>query len=549
MSTKIISILLMVICTNMACATDFITFKQSSTSDVELTGTSDTITYDPLDWKGVRIAVENLRNDFKAVTGSANAPIVVGTIGKSKLTKKYKLQSKELLGKWEQYLIFTDRGKLVILGSDKRGTIYGIYELSRQIGVSPWYWMADAPIRKHEQIFAKSGIYTDGEPKVKYRGIFINDEWPSFGGWCNNKFGGINSKAYARIFELMLRLKANYFWPAMWGTNFNEDDPESPRLADEMGIVMGTSHHEPMMRSHREYLQRKEQIPAEAQDAFYQLVYYPAVASAGVAMMYNAATIGDSITIDHLMAKDARLTEYYNKLMAAGKWDGMMRDNHIGYTMWSIPEKNRHPMTLGYKVANDLSASRITKEYSISACDYTRKDEGWTILPDLGRSKGCMGAKDVMKEWSTDGNGPKLEFEIELEAGVAIGILPTQDVMPARGLRLGVQFDDQPMQIIDARQGLHDEFQEYTPKNLAQSKVLKPLPQHNNLLLSGWKDGRKQLRRDEVFDNMRWLEIPLNVSPGHHALKLIMIDPEVVIDQIVVNPDNQRYSYFGAGYQ
>ena len=68
-------------------------------------------------------------------------------------------------------------------------------------------------------------------------------------------------------------------------------------------------------------------------------------------------------------------------------------------------------------------------------------------------------------------------------------------------------------------------------------------------LLSGWKDGRKQLRRDEVFDNMRWLEIPLNVSPGHHALKLIMIDPEVVIDQIVVNPDNQRYSYFGAGYQ
>ena len=252
----------MVICTNMACATDFITFKQSSTSDVELTGTSDTITYDPLDWKGVRIAVENLRNDFKAVTGSANAPIVVGTIGKSKLTKKYKLQSKELLGKWEQYLIFTDRGKLVILGSDKRGTIYGIYELSRQIGVSPWYWMADAPIQKHEQIFAKSGIYTDGEPKVKYRGIFINDEWPSFGTWCNNQFGGINSNAYARIFELMLRLKANYFWPAMWDSRFNEDDPLSPQLADDMGIVMGTSHHEPMMRAHKEYVYRKDSIGA-----------------------------------------------------------------------------------------------------------------------------------------------------------------------------------------------------------------------------------------------------------------------------------------------
>ena len=262
MTKKLIILLLMAACTNIAYATDFITFKRSSQSDIELTRTSDAITYDPLDWKGVRMAVENLRHDLKAVTGSANAPVVVGTIGKSKLAKKYKQQSKELQGKWEQYLIFTDKGKLVILGSDKRGTIYGIYELSRQIGVSPWYWMADAPIQKHEQLFAKSGIYTDGEPKVKYRGIFINDEWPSFGTWCNNQFGGINSKAYARIFELMLRLKANYFWPAMWDSRFNEDDPLSPQLADDMGIVMGTSHHEPMMRAHKEYVYRKDSIGA-----------------------------------------------------------------------------------------------------------------------------------------------------------------------------------------------------------------------------------------------------------------------------------------------
>ena len=262
MTRIIISLLLVAACANIAYATDFITFKRSSQSDIELTRTSDTITYDPLDWKGVRMAVENLRHDLKAVTGSVNAPVVVGTVGKSKLVKKYKLQSKELQGKWEQYLIFTDKGKLVILGSDKRGTIYGIYELSRQIGVSPWYWMADAPIQKHDQLFAKSGIYTDGEPKVKYRGIFINDEWPSFGTWCKNQFGGINSKAYARIFELMLRLKANYFWPAMWDSRFNEDDPLSPQLADDMGIVMGTSHHEPMMRAHKEYVYRKDSIGA-----------------------------------------------------------------------------------------------------------------------------------------------------------------------------------------------------------------------------------------------------------------------------------------------
>ena len=300
----------------------------------------------------------------------------------------------------------------------------------------------------------------------------------------------------------------------------------------------------------------KERIPASAQDAFYQLVYYPAVASAGVAQMYNAATMGDRETVKELMEKDQRLTDFYNKKLAGGKWDGMMLDNHIGYTKWSIPEKNTNPMDLDYKVTHDLSASKDTKEYSIAASDFSCKGLGWMFLPDLGRGEGCMGAADVMKEYP-NGDGPVLEHEIELapansqpstlnsQLSVAIGILPTQDIMPARGLRLGVQLDDQPMQTIDARQGFVDTFQEYTPQNLAQSKVLKPLPPHNNLLLSGWKDGHKMLRRDEVFDNIRWLEVKFDTTPGKHKLKLIMIDPEIVIEQIVVNPDNNRYSYFG----
>ena len=241
-------------------ADKFVSFNRTDATQLELTSKQDTIVYDRNEWEGVKIAVRNLRNDMQAVSGSSNAPIVVATVGKSALAKRWSKQCKQLKGKWEQYLIFTDKGQLVILGSNKRGTIYGIYELSRQIGVSPWYWMADAPIVKHENIYISEGTYTDGEPKVKYRGIFINDEWPSFGGWCGNQFGGVNSKAYARIFELLLRMKANYFWPAMWATAFNEDDPLSPKVADEMGIVMGTSHHEPMMRSHREYLSRKEQV-------------------------------------------------------------------------------------------------------------------------------------------------------------------------------------------------------------------------------------------------------------------------------------------------
>lgn len=167
---------------------------------------------------------------------------------------------KDVKGKWESFVIETVDGCLIVAGSDKRGTIYGIYDISEKIGVSPWYFWADVPVRKAESLHVKNGRYAMPSPKVKYRGIFINDEWPSFGGWCLDKFGGTNSKAYATMFELLLRLKANYLWPAMWANAFNEDDPLNPQVADDYGIVMGTSHHEPMMRSHREYLKRKKEI-------------------------------------------------------------------------------------------------------------------------------------------------------------------------------------------------------------------------------------------------------------------------------------------------
>ena len=680
--------------------------------------------------------------------------------------------------------------------------------------------MADAPIKHQDEVYYDGGRIVQPSPKVKYRGIFINDEWPSFGTWCTNHFGGVNAKAYEHIFELLLRLKANYFWPAMWATAFNEDDPECPRLADEMGIVMGTSHHEPMMRSHQEYLHRKdavgpwdyasnkeridkffregmernkaydnlvtigmrgdgdvamgkgddaenmktlgkviegqrkiikdiygradavpqlwaiftevqryydagftvpddvtlllcdnnwgyirrkgrdfermrkgglglyyhidmnggpwndrwvntttipklreqlnlayksgidriwiinvgdlkpkevpidfimhyawnpdaiqpgdeqawlegftrsifgetyakecadiiakyskynlwrkpevqvpglfnyeemlhlndlwqslvvrcealkEQMPVEAQDAFYQLVYYPTVASAGVSQIYNAATMGDSLAVNHLMEKDQRLTDYYNKGLADAKWNGMMLDNHIGYTKWSIPDKNYHPMTLRFRVMHDLSVPKETKEYSIPAWQYTHKNDGWIFLPDLGRGQGCMGATDVMMSSDENGHGPALEYEVELteEGHVAVGILPTQDLLPSRGLRIGLQLDNEPMQVIDARRGLVDTFSEYTPQNLAVSKVLKPLPKRSSLSLSGFVNGRQQLRRDEVFDNLRWLDASFSTTPGKHTLKVIMIDPEIVVEQIVVNPDNNRYSYFGAGF-
>ena len=211
----------------------------------------------------------DLVNDFKGANGNV---IVIGSIEKSSLVKQLAQQKKinvaALKNKWESFLIqsvqYTRKsvsnsppsgagGLLLIAGSDKRGTAYGVFELSEQIGVSPWYWWADVPAKKKKELYIKPGTYQFGPPSVKYRGIFINDEAPAFSGWTKEKFGGVNHLVYEKIFELLLRLKANYLWPAMWGNAFNDDDTLNPVLADKYGIVMGTSHHEPMLRAQQEW--------------------------------------------------------------------------------------------------------------------------------------------------------------------------------------------------------------------------------------------------------------------------------------------------------
>ena len=797
------------------------------------------IIVDENDWKGVIRAAHDLGDDVRKVTGfpsqvrllSSDSPgmkqpksIIVGTIGKSRIIdriiRQKKLDVSKVKGQWESYIIDIVDGNLIIAGSDKRGTIYGIYDISERIGVSPWYWMADAPIAHRDTLYYDGGCFIQPSPKVKYRGIFINDEWPSFGTWCKNQFGGINSKAYARIFELMLRLKANYFWPAMWDSRFNEDDPLSPQLADDMGIVMGTSHHEPMMRAHKEYVYRKDSIgawdyatnkanldrffeeglernkaydnlitigmrgdgdvamgngndednmktlkdvvdgqreiiervykkpasevpqlwaiftevqryydagftvpddvtllfcdnnwgyirrtgpekeqarkggmgmyyhidmnggpwndrwintttaakireqlnlayqtgidriwiinvgdlkpkempidfimhyawnpddypadkidqymvdwarsifggeyareiadivteyskmnlerkpevqrvgiysvetgeaqrmfnrwdelekrtlslskkmPAEMQDAFYQLVEYPAVASAGVAKIYLAATLGDSITMQTLFERDKQMTDKYNKVIAGGKWDGMMLDKHIGYRMWSMPNENTLP-----QVAKPSDKTGITaSETAIMAHDYTRRtatdDARWVFLPGLGRGKGNMGIEPVTAKSRPLGDGATLEYDINFSQSgkqkLALGILPTNDVNPARGLRIGVRVDDGEMQTIDARQGYVDTFNEYTKENIARSKVLKPLPRPaSDIYLSG----SRQRMRSEIFDNLRWLSIDFDIpTAGNHTVKVVMIDPEIVVEKLVINPDNEHPSYHG----
>ena len=234
-----------------------------------------TILVDATDYPGVLRAVQDLQEDIKRVTDITAAIvhetpnhgpslILIGTIGRSAiidhLVQVKKIDVSSISGKWESFTVRTVadplpgiKSALVIAGSDKRGTIYGIYDLSEQIGVSPWYWWADVPVHRQDTLTVKPGIYTQGPPAVKYRGVFLNDEAPSLTGWVKEKYGNYNHEFYEKVFELLLRLKANYLWPAMWNNAFNEDDPLNPKLADEYGIVMGTSHHEPMMRAQQEW--------------------------------------------------------------------------------------------------------------------------------------------------------------------------------------------------------------------------------------------------------------------------------------------------------
>ena len=263
---------------SMSAADRFVDFKQG---DLLLNANNRVEIYmDANDCKGVSYAAHALLKDIKTVSGTtatltsdagflkkadtARPTILVGTIGHStaidQLVKQKRINGNLLKGKREKFIITLIDGQLVIAGSDRRGTIYGIYELSQQMGVSPWYDWADVPVEHHDSIFVNKGIYTDGEPAVRYRGIFLNDEAPCLTSWVKNTYGTEygDHRFYQRVFELVLRLRGNMMWPAMWGWAFYADDAENEKTADEMGVVMSTSHHEPMARNHQEYARNRK---------------------------------------------------------------------------------------------------------------------------------------------------------------------------------------------------------------------------------------------------------------------------------------------------
>ncbi len=246
------------------CAADhFVTFSEKGGA-VSLRGA--TIGFSDNEPKAVQIAAASLQQDFARVMGftpakSESPTILIGTVGASKQIDQWVKSGRiaDLKGKREKFVLTTIDGQVVIAGSDRRGTVFGIYELSRQMGVSPWYWWMDVPVTKRNYVGVLPGNYTDGEPAIEFRGLFLNDEAPCLTTWVKNTFGTNygDHRFYAKVFELILRLKGNMLWPAMWSWAFYADDPENSKTADDMGVIMGTSHHEPMARNHQEYARRR----------------------------------------------------------------------------------------------------------------------------------------------------------------------------------------------------------------------------------------------------------------------------------------------------
>ncbi|MEO6381871.1 MAG: glycosyl hydrolase 115 family protein [Nitrobacter sp.] len=198
------------------------------------------------------------------------AVVIIGVLGQSRiidgLVASGKIDAADLRGEWEafRHIVVAKpfpgvSQAFVIVGSDRRGAVFGTYDVSERIGVSPWHWFADVPVGRRRDVYLPATPRWD-QPKVRYRGFFINDEAPCLSEWAKKKFGGANSAMYAHVFELLLRMKGNYLWPAMWAPRaFAADDPQNMVVADAMGVVIGNSHHEPMLRAHDEWHRNKDQ--------------------------------------------------------------------------------------------------------------------------------------------------------------------------------------------------------------------------------------------------------------------------------------------------
>ncbi|MCR5800230.1 MAG: glycosyl hydrolase 115 family protein [Lachnospiraceae bacterium] len=314
--------------------------------------------------EGVKRIAEQVADDIEIVCGSrpkmvnnaaeltGDRVMVFATIGHSEMVDKYSvsanIDTSVIEGKKECWMTdICEIGKIGVdrngrcfwvIGSDKRGSIYGMFSVSEACGVTSLVYMGDSQPERKSEVMLTDTRFVSKEPSVEYRGYFINDEWPAFGNWCNEQFGGFNSECYEKLFIFLLRMKGNFMWPAMWSSVFSEDGPgiENARLADTLGIIMGTSHHEPLCRAGEEwqhiyrrygdsnawnFISNKEAISEFWKDGilrnrdFENLVTIGMRGEADSKLLGENATMADNIKVvkDAILTQHEILREYVNE--------------------------------------------------------------------------------------------------------------------------------------------------------------------------------------------------------------------------------------------
>lgn len=337
------------------------TAAQKNIFSIVSKNTKVTIVYDKHAAKLDSISAYLLSGDIEMVTGykpdvitdvskAKSNIIVIGSIQSNLVQKFIRQQSlvyKNLLNKWECFVFktidkpFGNVSKaFIIAGSDARGTAYGVFTLSEKMGVSPWYWWADVPVKKKNEIVITQDEYISSPPSVKYRGIFINDEDWGLQPWAAKTFetetGDIGPKTYSRVFELLLRLKANLIWPAMHpSTKAFFHYPGNVKTAEDYQIVIGSSHAEPMLRNnvdewnektmgHFNYITNKEKVYQYWKDRVKESKNINAIYSIGMRGVHDSQMEGvkdskEAVPLMERIFKDQRelLAKYVNKNVTA----------------------------------------------------------------------------------------------------------------------------------------------------------------------------------------------------------------------------------------
>ena len=346
---------------------------------------------------------------------SSDLKIIFGIYGESEMldgilsAEKYQGSvdmDKALKGKRETYVFLPveEDKTIVIAGSDKRGTIYGLFHISDILGVSPVVNWSNAVPAKRSLEITDGDRFISKEPSVRYRGFFINDEWPCFGNWCSKHFGGFTAEAYEGVFEMLLRMKGNYLWPAMWSSCFAEDGPglASAELADELGVVMGLSHHEPCLRHGEEYSH------VRGKDSIYGDAWNFRANKEGITRFWrdglkrnghleNVITVGMRGERDSkIMGKDATLKDNIDLLRDVLKTQNQLIREEVNSDLEQVPRmlalyKEVEPFYYGDETDEGLKNSEELENVILMLCD---DNHGYLrTLPDesMRQHKGGFG--------------------------------------------------------------------------------------------------------------------------------------------------------------